>query len=927
MRSLRFPLSVTIPLLAFLGLAMTAGIATSADADGQTGRTILPGSNLIAERVVVDPATGNPQLVRLAGDRPVPAGDNAKIRALTLLALHAPAFGLTDPARELEPVQTRRDALGGEQAIFRQVYQGVPVFGTTLRVHFDADGEVSMVNGTIVSDIELDPVPKLDALVVENAALRLIAKQSGRLVQDIEASPAVLMVFREGLVQGRPGANHLAWEVEVAGPSNLHEILYLDAHDGRLLDQRSKIHNLDRIVHRRTFPRPIWSEGDPLPFDSGDVNGDAEINELIDATGDAYSLFANMTNNNYLSFDGLDATMNSVYDSDSIDCPNAVEMGGITAFCVGMVSDDVTAHEWTHAYTGWTHGLIYQWQPGALNEAYSDIFGELVDQLNGRGTDTPGDIRPALDCSNAGGSPSPILDVTAPPSASGPYPVGGAVFNPLAPWTVSATVELVNDDTGTPSDACEPINGFTPGSIALIDRGTCLFRDKVLNAQTVGAVGVIVVNNQGNDVIAMGGDQPRLDIPAVFLGQSDGDRIKSALSEGVTATLSLGGELTDSVRWLIGEDTRALGAIRDMWSPTCFGDPGRVGSVNYHCNDGDNGGVHTNSGVPNHAFALLIDGGSYNGRQVGAIGSTKAARIYWRAMNTYQTPVTDFRNHADLLETSCQDLVGAQLYDLQTGAPVAATISTEDCIEVSAAMDAVEMRAHPDQCAFLPLLDPDAPAVEGNLVVFADAFDTDPGSRWGLSNRGIFPEYEPRDWVWTDDPPPDGEGGAFFAIDSVLIGDCRAGSDDQSGVMELTGPTIEIPRGTQGPILTFDHWVATEPTWDGGNVKISVNGGPFMQIAPGLFLHNSYNDRIRTGNTNPLAGQYAFTGTDQGSLSGSWGQSQIDLGSLVTAGDRIVLRFDLGVDGCNGAEGWYLDNVQVVVTALAPRRGGGRVTP
>ena len=80
-------------------------------------------------------------------------------------------------------------------------------------------------------------------------------------------------------------------------------------------------------------------------------------------------------------------------------------------------------------------------------------------------------------------------------------------------------------------------------------------------------------------------------------------------------------------------------------------------------------------------------------------------------------------------------------------------------------------------------------------------------------------------------------------------------------------------------------------------------------------------------NTNPLAGQMSFTGTDQGSLSGSWGQSQIDLGSLVVAGNRIVLRFDLGVDGCNGAEGWYLDNVQVVVTALAPRQSGGRVSP
>ncbi len=63
------------------------------------------------------------------------------------------------------------------------------------------------------------------------------------------------------------------------------------------------------------------------------------------------------------------------------------------------------------------------------------------------------------------------------------------------------------------------------------------------------------------------------------------------------------------------------------------------------------------------------------------------------------------------------------------------------------------MRSTPDQCAFHPLLDPDPPAVAGNLVVFDETFDTDPGSRWELSNRGVFPEYEPRDWVWTDERP------------------------------------------------------------------------------------------------------------------------------------------------------------------------------
>ena len=55
------------------------------------------------------------------------------------------------------------------------------------------------------------------------------------------------------------------------------------------------------------------------------------------------------------------------------------------------------------------------------------------------------------------------------------------------------------------------------------------------------------------------------------------------------------------------------GAIRDMWNPTCYGDPGKVSDAEYYCRTDDSGGVHSNSGVVNHGYALLVDGGTYNG--------------------------------------------------------------------------------------------------------------------------------------------------------------------------------------------------------------------------------------------------------------------------------------------------------------------------
>ena len=42
--------------------------------------------------------------------------------------------------------------------------------------------------------------------------------------------------------------------------------------------------------------------------------------------------------------------------------------------------------------------LIYAWQSGALNEAYSDVFGETIDLTNGVGLDNPNNPRTEGNC-------------------------------------------------------------------------------------------------------------------------------------------------------------------------------------------------------------------------------------------------------------------------------------------------------------------------------------------------------------------------------------------------------------------------------------------------------------------------------------------------------------------------------------------------
>ena len=61
-----------------------------------------------------------------------------------------------------------------------------------------------------------------------------------------------------------------------------------------------------------------------------------------------------------------------------------------------------------------------------------------------------------------------------------------------------------------------------------------------------------------------------------------------------------------------------------------------------------------------------------------------------------------------------------------------------------------------------------------------------------------------------------------------------------------------------------------------------------------------------------MAGQPAWSGSDGGSVTGSWGRSIVNLVPYAKPGDKVKLRFEMGNDGCGGSTfGWYLDDVNL----------------
>lgn len=96
--------------------------------------------------------------------------------------------------------------------------------------------------------------------------------------------------------------------------------------------------------------------------------------------------------------------------------------------------------------------------------------------------------------------------------------------------------------------------------------------------------------------------------------------------------------------WLIGEDLTPS-ALRSMSNPNLHGNPDTYGGTYWYTGTGDNGGVHTNSGVLNHWFYILTEGetGTNNAPapdtyNVAGIGLEKASEIAYLAERDYLTP-------------------------------------------------------------------------------------------------------------------------------------------------------------------------------------------------------------------------------------------------------------------------------------------------
>lgn len=331
-----------------------------------------------------------------------------KDQAGSMLRKHGKAFGLLNPAAELFLESEAEDSLRMSHFSYQQVYKGIPVFGAKAKVHLGLNGK-QVMQAEIVPNIDLDIVPNISSAQAQGIALENIRETIGHETPLEIINESSLVIFSPELLRPiKSSAPILAYQVTVFNQlPPVHQQLLINANTGAVELSISKIHH---EVNRRIFdcspgngtcylnqPDPQFpgfvlgrSEGQPARgINPRYRTADTDI--IYDIMGGSHSYFAvahgrNGANQSGGISDGTRAPTSQSIGFSFIDplygfCPNAFWDGiGSLNFCVGLATPDIGGHEYAHAVTTFSANLLYQFESGALNESFSDIFGEAVER-------------------------------------------------------------------------------------------------------------------------------------------------------------------------------------------------------------------------------------------------------------------------------------------------------------------------------------------------------------------------------------------------------------------------------------------------------------------------------------------------------------------------------------------------------------------
>jgi len=328
---------------------------------------------------------------------------------------------LQEPDSELQLERRQVDPQGHVHLRFAQRHQGLAVWPASLVAHFGSDEQLIGIDGAYA------PTPVLTDLTPTLTPDEAVARAKAWLPGGWTATSSEPELILYAPLESTP---RLSWKFDVViGLSQAWRVV-IDAHTGRILHRSSRIFDsgvagsgvdltgasraLNVWQQSGTFylldtTKPMYLVGsDPIQNPRGVISITDARGTPINQLGDNNIFHITSTSaNSWTVPAGVSAAFNfgQTYDyfrerhaRNSLDnqggnilaivqvggYDNASWHGNLSLMLFGDVrpfaaSLDVVGHELSHGITEKTAGLIYERQSGALNESFSDIFGEMVE--------------------------------------------------------------------------------------------------------------------------------------------------------------------------------------------------------------------------------------------------------------------------------------------------------------------------------------------------------------------------------------------------------------------------------------------------------------------------------------------------------------------------------------------------------------------
>lgn len=318
----------------------------------------------------------------------------------------------------LAPRSTVSIANGHKVVRQQQMFRGVPVYGRSIAVVQDAQGNALRASGELMQDAQLNlssVAPKLNAASAISALKAhahttlvggtTLSNQKTDLFVYPQDNGSARLVYRvsyfvnganpsrpTAIIDANTGEVIQSWngltDASATGPGgNTKTGKYIYGTDYAALDvtQSGSTCTLVNTNVKTYNLNHGTSGGSVVSFTCSNSDTDA-INGAYSPVNDAHH-FGGVVHDMYNAYTGapplsMQLRMNVHYKSNYENAfwdGSAMNFGDGASTFYPLVSLDVTSHEISHGYTEQNSGLQYTGQSGGMNEAYSDIAGEAAE--------------------------------------------------------------------------------------------------------------------------------------------------------------------------------------------------------------------------------------------------------------------------------------------------------------------------------------------------------------------------------------------------------------------------------------------------------------------------------------------------------------------------------------------------------------------